>query len=91
MKKDIPTHDPQTGDLNPYYEELTGDTNPLRIHVSQIEDQQVSIDKLLEYIEVQIVNSTKISDDSNDPSFWLGRIDALLEIRRRILKNDFEI
>jgi len=26
----IPTHDPQTGDLNPYYEELTGQPNPLR-------------------------------------------------------------
>ena len=25
----IPTHDPQTGDLNPYYEELTGELNPL--------------------------------------------------------------
>jgi len=25
----IPTHDPQTGELNPYYEELTGERNPL--------------------------------------------------------------
>ncbi len=25
----IPTHDPQTGELNPYYEELTGIKNPL--------------------------------------------------------------
>ena len=24
-----PTHDPQTGELNPYYEELTGEKNPL--------------------------------------------------------------
>ena len=29
MKNKIPTHDPQTGDLNPYYEELTGKPNPL--------------------------------------------------------------
>jgi hypothetical protein len=28
MKK-IPTHDPYTGELNPYYEELTGEKNPL--------------------------------------------------------------
>ncbi len=28
-KKNIPTHDPQTGELNPYYEELTGEPNPL--------------------------------------------------------------
>lgn len=25
----IPTHDPQTGELNPYYEELRGERNPL--------------------------------------------------------------
>jgi hypothetical protein len=29
MKKQIPTHDPQTGELNPYYEELTGEKNPI--------------------------------------------------------------
>ena len=27
-KKNIPTHDPQTGELNPYYEALTGKKNP---------------------------------------------------------------
>jgi hypothetical protein len=27
--KTIPTHDPYTGELNPYYEELTGEKNPL--------------------------------------------------------------
>lgn len=27
---EIPTHDPYTGELNPYYEELTGKINPLR-------------------------------------------------------------
>lgn len=30
QKFEIPTHDPQTGELNPYYEELTGKKNPLR-------------------------------------------------------------
>jgi hypothetical protein len=29
MKRPIPTHDPQTGELNPYYEELTGEKNPM--------------------------------------------------------------
>ncbi len=29
MKHPIPTHDPQTGELNPYYEELTGEKNPM--------------------------------------------------------------
>ena len=34
MKKEIPTHDPQTGELNPYYEELTGERNPLQTVLS---------------------------------------------------------
>lgn len=29
MESKIPTHDPYTGELNPYYEELTGKKNPL--------------------------------------------------------------
>lgn len=29
VKFEIPTHDPQSGELNPYYEELTGKKNPL--------------------------------------------------------------
>jgi hypothetical protein len=29
MNNKIPTHDPQTGDLNPFYQELTGQPNPL--------------------------------------------------------------
>jgi len=29
MEKKIPTHDPYTGELNPYYEELTGKPNLL--------------------------------------------------------------
>jgi hypothetical protein len=28
-KKKIPTHDPYTGELNPYYQDLTGEPNPL--------------------------------------------------------------
>ena len=30
VKKEIPTHDPQTGELNPHYEELTGFQNPIK-------------------------------------------------------------
>ena len=26
---EVPTHDPHTGELNPYYEEITGKKNPL--------------------------------------------------------------
>ena len=31
----IPTHDPYTGELNPYYEELTGKKNPLLVDDEQ--------------------------------------------------------
>ena len=31
MENKIPTHDPYTGELNPYYEELTGEKNPLLV------------------------------------------------------------
>ena len=31
MENNIPTHDPYTGQLNPYYEELTGEKNPLLV------------------------------------------------------------
>lgn len=31
-KKNIPTHDPYTGELNPFYEELTGEENPLKVN-----------------------------------------------------------
>ena len=37
----IPTHDPQTGELNPYYEELTGKKNPYQF----IQDIQLTDDK----------------------------------------------
>jgi hypothetical protein len=30
-KKKIPKYDPQTGELNPYYEQLTGKKNPMAI------------------------------------------------------------
>ncbi len=33
----IPTHDPSTGELNPYYEELTGEPNPLRFTTNEVE------------------------------------------------------
>jgi hypothetical protein len=32
-KFDVPTYDAQTGELNPYYEELTGKKNPLNSYI----------------------------------------------------------
>lgn len=37
MKREIPTHDPYTGEINPYYTELTGKDNPLTPKVKPME------------------------------------------------------
>jgi hypothetical protein len=41
---------------------------------------------LLNYIDIQISNSTRLCGVSNDPSFYYGKIDALQDIRREIVK-----
>jgi|TARA_Y100000310_G_scaffold142495_1_gene142042 hypothetical protein len=43
-KKNIPTHDPQTGELNPYYEDLTGEPNPLVLHQLDAEQQKTYLE-----------------------------------------------
>lgn len=45
IKFQVPTHDPHTGELNPYYEEITGKKNPLEYGYSYTE---VSKDKDLD-------------------------------------------
>ena len=42
----VPTHDPQTGELNPYFEELTGKKNPL---TGQIEKKYYPLPFCKEY------------------------------------------
>lgn len=32
IKFQVPTHDPHTGELNPYYEEITGKKKPIRVN-----------------------------------------------------------
>jgi len=44
---DIPTHDPQTGELNPYYKELTGEENPLEEFDNIPEDIKNKEDELM--------------------------------------------
>tara|TARA_Y100000389_G_scaffold135643_1_gene133159 strand:+ start:4088 stop:4312 length:225 start_codon:yes stop_codon:yes gene_type:complete len=53
MKRNIPTHDPYTGELNPYYEELTGEKNPL-----EIQDKKDRLD---------IFNEIALNLSENDP------------------------
>ncbi len=45
----IPTHDPQTGELNPYFEELTGKKNPL---TGQIEKKYDPLPFCKEYFRI---------------------------------------
>jgi hypothetical protein len=64
-KFDIPTHDPQTGELNPYYEELTGKKNPLDSYrdkmIKKVEDYKSvkDLDKMPNQKWHQIVSFIK--------------------------------
>jgi hypothetical protein len=40
MNKKIVTHDPYTGEINPYYEEITGERNPLLEEVRRKEEEE---------------------------------------------------
>lgn len=63
-KKTIPTHDPQTGQLNPHYEELTGKKNPLD-HPHNITDNYMTTDDWRTYGEIQYIR---------------GRLDELFKV-----------
>ena len=51
--KTIPTHDPYTGELNPLYEELTGNKNPLALDIKHkpIDYSKTSMDDLVDSLE----------------------------------------
>tara|TARA_R100000908_G_scaffold23482_1_gene9515 strand:+ start:21418 stop:21681 length:264 start_codon:yes stop_codon:yes gene_type:complete len=51
--KSIPTHDPYTGELNPLYEELTGNKNPLSPDTKDntINYDTIPIDELVKSLE----------------------------------------
>jgi len=66
----IPTHDPQTGELNPYYEELTGEKNPLsKVKLTEnptnlIKSQKISEEGVhtIELIDGTIIQCTNNAD-----------------------------
>ena len=45
------------------------------------------IDTILDYIGLKIDQCDRLSSVSNDPSFFLGKIDALQDIRAFIFKH----
>lgn len=51
--KTIPTHDPYTGELNPLYEELTGNKNPLTLDIKDnpIDYNEMSMNDLVKLLE----------------------------------------
>lgn len=87
MKKNIPTHDPQTGDLNPYYEDLTGNPNPLRPRKQNAEN----IDALITELDKRILQSKKLLNLSNNTPFCLGKIDALMDFREFLIKKYLDL
>ena len=48
MRTNLPTHDPYTGEINPYYEELTGEKNPLSYKVPVTKNLKDLNDRLIE-------------------------------------------
>ena len=45
------------------------------------------VDKILDYIGIKIDQYDRLSSVSNDPSFFLGKIEALQDIRAFIFKQ----
>ena len=77
MKHKIPTHDPQTGELNPYYEELTWEKNPLtgeiktkypplRFDKGFLTKKQLDDLDDIEYVSKNIMNGLTIPPSDKD-------------------------
>ncbi len=76
-KLEIPTHDPQSGQLNPYYEKLTGKENPLKIKKEQVMNWKPMGDQVLLKVE-KTAEKTKsgIILVDRDMAFVLGKVIA---------------
>ena len=53
-KLTIPTHDPQTGELNPHYEDLTGYENPMKMKTGGVLKRIEDYNKVLPILEIYI-------------------------------------
>ena len=95
MSKQIPTHDPYTGEINPYYEELTGQANPLvEKHQQQLYEEYYTEEYFKNYIPVRFPNEStyqkipfkwnefKVENIFDDTVFgWYGEI--YINVKRR--------
>jgi hypothetical protein len=47
----------------------------------------LDIDNLLEYLEVNMNNAKALAEVSNDPSYYYGKVESILNIKMFIYKN----
>ena len=59
IKFKIPTHDPYTGELNPHYEDITGEKNPLEYNLIPNSTNDKDLDKMPNQKWHQIVSFIK--------------------------------
>lgn len=82
-QKVIPTHDPQTGEVNPYYEELTGENNPFNsIH---------NPDLYREIYKQQMKYTSKMKDFSSKPEYLKDMPDQKLHKITSFIKSSVRI
>ena len=68
-KENIPTYDPQTGELNPYYRKLTGDQNPLtkqlRVKYPPLRFDKEQIDDI-QYVGKNMMKGLRVPPSDKD-------------------------
>lgn len=59
-------------------------TDKLKEIIRFSDDKKIEIPSLEDFISKKIEEAQKLSDVSNDPSFYLGKVDALQEVRSEL-------
>jgi hypothetical protein len=59
-------------------------TDKLKEIIRFSDDKKIEIPSLEEFISKKIETAQKLSESSNDPSFYLGKVDALQEVRTEL-------
>ena len=85
--KKIPTHDPYNGDLNPYYELLTGKQNPLVFIEGNVNLDKKTLNYAFFKIKSEEFCNSIRESISYDTAFMEGVKSAMKEI---LTKNEYE-
>ena len=59
-------------------------TDKLKEVIRFSDDKKIEIPSLEDFISKKIEDAQKLSEVSNDPSFYLGKVDALQEVRTEL-------